>query len=241
MRSITILCSSILALSCLAAPAMADPEDATANTVFAVFDFGGFSTDSTNDFESFQYESTSSLLIFNLASVDGDINDFLGLTFNTFDSEIDLSEVSYFLFGEIEGSEHLLLSSEPGTATALDDMFEDMIIDGILGIGALDPDLVNPGGTAFIGPGQFAGQFGTGIGTFTNPNALIPFPTTASVGDTDGVDLNGFTDPTVLARVVLTFDNGLIAQTVPEPGFALLAVIGLAGAAVARRRRKNAK
>ncbi len=228
MRSITIFCSGILALALLSAPAQAD---STTNTVFVVFDFGGF--DSTSgDFESFSYSDNSDLLFVNIASIDGTIEDFLGLTFNSFGFEGSLDGVPYFMLGHILGSDHLVLSSD---GTPLPGTFDEMAaIGGVMNIGLLDPDLTMGGGSAFVGPGAFAGHFGNGIGAFTQGGVADVL----SVGGDDG-DLFGFTDPVFLASFRLDFVNGQIVGTqVPEPGLSLLALVGLAGAVIARRRRR---
>jgi len=231
VRKITILCIGILAL--VAAPAKAD----TTNTVFAVFDFGGFETETSTQNFAFEFESTSNLLFVNLIALDGTIEEFLGLTFNEFGFEGDLSEVPYFLLGHIIGSDHLVVSAD-GPAMPLPGTFDETAaIDGVRNINMLHPGLPTPGGMAFVGPGQFMNQFGAPIGTFTQGG--LGFDTVANVGDTEGVDINGFTDPVFLATVSLDFVNGQIVGTqVPEPGLALLAITGIAGAVIARRRRR---
>ena len=235
MRSITIL--GILALAFAAAPAKADPSNNTSENVFVIFDFGGFDTTDTN--ESFDFESTN-LLILNLADVQGDIHGFLGLSFGNFGDLPDLTGVSYFILGHITGSDHLIIGSD-GEPAPIPDGFETGIIDGIRNMDGLAAPLGAPGGMAFVTPGAFMGQFGVTVGTFVNPNSLVPFDAVASVGDDEGVVLNGFTDPIPLTTLILDTENGnFIATTVPEPGLSVLAILGVAGAIVARRRRRAA-
>jgi hypothetical protein len=243
VRILSILGASIVAFSLLAAPARADSEEPSNNTsenVFVVFDFGGFSGDGT-DQESFSYTNyeSSNIFILNLASVDGNIFDFSGLILGEFGDLPNLDEISYFILGHITGSDHLILSSD-GDAAPIPDGFETGLIDGIRNMDNLDPTLANPGGGVFITPGGFAGQLGVPIETFTQPNPDIPFDTVASVGDGEGVDLNGFTDPVLLANFDLNFENGQLivkVKPVPEPAFAALVISGLAGVVVRRRRK----
>lgn len=243
VRSITIFCSCVLALALLAAPAKAE---STNNTVFAVFDFGGFSFDGTGEdmYENYNSESTSNLFIINLAAVEGDFLDFLGLTFNELDlNDVDLSGLSYFILGEVDGSEHLILSANEEGAP-IDAMFEGDVLAGVTEMGDLALPLGAPGGTAFVSPEDFANHFGNGIGidTFVSGTGPIPFGTVASEGG-GSVDMLGFTDPTFLGTISLTFVNGNLVGnfSVPEPGFAVLAIVGIAGAVMARRRRRAAK
>jgi hypothetical protein len=240
VRSITIFCSCVLALALLAAPAKAE---STNNTVFAVFDFGGFSFDGTGE-DMYESESTSNLFIINLAAIEGDFLDFLGLTFNELDlNDVDLSDLSYFILGEIDGSEHLILSANED-GEPIDAMFEEDVLAGVTDMGGLASPLGAPGGTAFVSPEDFANHFGNGIGidTFVSGTGDIPFGTVASEGG-GSVDMLGFTDPTLLGRISLTFVNGNLVGnfSVPEPGFAVLAIVGIAGAVMARRRRRAAK
>jgi hypothetical protein len=228
VRSI-IVCAGILAVALLAEPAKADP---TSNTLYAVFDFGGFDT-GDNGYEtyseSWEFES-SSLLIINLADVDG-VFPFISINFNGV--EIDLSELDYFLIGEVDGSEHLLLSGDgEGEGFDLDPTFEQMIVDGVTNLDDVG-DLGDPGGMAFISPETFESQIGTGIGTFTGPGAL--FDMTATVGGE--TDLLGFTDGIILGRITINPDGTATFIPAPEPGLALLALIGLAGTLARKRRR----
>lgn len=244
MRILSILGSGLVAFSLLAAPARADSEEPANNTsesVFVIFDFGGFSGDGTN--QDSYYEEGSNLFILNLATVDGTIEDFVGLVLGKFGDNIpDLSEISYFVLGHITGSDHLILSSD-GDAEPIPDGFETGIIDGIRNMDDMDGNLANPGGGAFVTPGQFADQLGVDVGTFVEPNPDVPFDTVASVGDGEGVVLNGFTDPTPLAIINLDFVNGQLVvkvKPVPEPALAVLALLGIAIVLVRRRQRVTA-
>lgn len=238
MRKITILCSGIIALSFLAAPAKADSETSTNNTVFAVFNFGGFSTDGSS--ENWECEESASLFIVSLATTPGGFFDF-GLVFSELDLPywVDLNNVQFFILGEADGSEHLILSAEDDGAP-IDDMFEEGILGGVTTMGNLAAPLGAPGGSSFVTPGAFQNQFGgVPVTTFTQPNPMIPFNTVASVGGE--TDLLGFTDPTFMGTLSLTFVNGQLNGDfvpAPEPGLAVLALVGLAGAAIARRRRR---
>lgn len=237
MRSITILCSCILALSLLAAPAKADPSNNTSNTVFIVFDFGGFSGDSSS--ESFEYDGTANLLIINLASVLGDFEDFGGLSFFDLDLDgMDLTGLSYFILGHVTGSDHLILSAD-GDGAPLDDTFEAGIEGGVMNMDGLDPNLGTGGGMAFVTAGDFMDQFGGfGIGGFVGGTGDIPFDTVGVVGGE--VDLLGFSDPTLLGHFSINGDGTSTFTPVPEPGLALLVIMGLAGTVIARRRRRQA-
>lgn len=246
MRILSILGASIVAFSLLAAPARADSEEPSNNTsenVFVVFDFGGFSGDGSDQEQlSLQNYEESNIFILNLATVDGTIFDFQGLILAEFGELPDLSEISYFVLGHITGSDHLILSSD-GTAEPIPDGFETGIIDGIRNMDNMDPSLGAPGGGAFVAPGDFALQFGVGVETFVEPNSDIPFDTVASVGDGEGVVLNGFTDPFPLARLDLDYVNGQFVvkvKPVPEPALAGLVVLGIAGVFIRRRRKAAA-
>ncbi|HEX5137920.1 MAG TPA: hypothetical protein VFY93_13165 [Planctomycetota bacterium] len=244
MRILSILGAGLVAFSLLAAPARADSEEPANNTsenVFVIFNFGGFSSDGT-DQESLSLKNfeSPSLFILNLASVDGTIEDFVGLVIGEFGDNVpDLSEISYFVLGHITGSDHLIVSSD-GDAEPLPDGFETGIIDGIRNMDNMDPNLANPGGGAFVTPDDFADQLGVDVGTFVEPNPDVPFDTVASVGDDEGVVLNGFTDPVPLATLNLDYVNGqfiIKVKPVPEPAFAALAILGIAGVLIRRRRR----
>ncbi len=229
MRRITIFCSGILALALLAEPAKADP---TSNTLYAVFDLGGFDTGNEEyESESWEYQS-STLFIINLASVGGTFP-FIDLSFAGLGT-VNLGDLDYFLLGEKDGSEHLLLSGD-GEGFVLDAGFEQMIIDGVTNLNGVG-GLGSPGGTASLSPDQFSNQFGTGIGTFTGPGAL--FDMTASVGGE--TDLLGFSGGMVLGTFRINSDGTSTFIPAPEPGLALLALVGLAGTAIARRRRRAA-
>jgi len=247
VRILSILGAGIVAFSLLAAPARADSEGPANNTsenVFVIFDFGGFSGDGTNQ-EQFSYYDCepANLFILNLASVDGTIEDFVGLVIGNFGDNIpDLSQISYFVLGHITGSDHLIVSSD-GAAAPIPGGFETGVIDGIRNMDNLDPNLASPGGGAFVTPGSFAGQLGAPVQSFTQPNPDVPFDTVASVGDGEGVVLNGFTDPTPLAFVNIDFVNGQLivkVKPVPEPAFAALALLGIAIVLVRRRQRAAA-
>jgi len=239
VRILTILCSGIVAFSLASAPASADPS--TPNTVFAVFDFGGFSTDGTGEQYYEEGCEPSNLLVVNLASIEGTIEDFIALHFNEIDfgDEYDLSQVSYFILGHIYGTDHLVLSDVDGAPAPLPGAFPEMnVIDGIQNMGDLGGgQLGDPGGMLFITPGQFQGQLGVPIDTFTTPGNL-PFDPVGTVGGE--ADLLGFTEPVFLTRTVITFENGILTGAqVPEPGLALLAVLGIAGTVITRRRRRH--
>lgn len=240
MRILNILCASIVGFSLLAAPASADPENNTSNTLFIVIDFGGFSEQSTDNY--YYDEQPSNILVINLASASTSegLADF-ALDFHELDlGEIDLSELSYFILGHVTGSEHLLLSAE-GEGAPLDDTFEAGIEDGVRNMDNMAPALGSPGGMAFVGPGDFANQFnGFGLPGFISGTGDIPFDTVGVVGGE--TDLLGFTDPTFLGVITVDFVNGQFVTNfqVPEPGFAILALLGIAGTAIARRRRRLA-
>jgi MYXO-CTERM domain-containing protein len=171
--------------------------------------------------------------------VDGTFEDFMGLSFNEIDlGEMDLTGFSYFILGHVTGSEHLILSAD-GEGAALDDAFEDMLIDGVRNMDGLDPTLGDPGGAVFVSPEDFESFFGTGVDTFTSGTGDIPFDTVGLVGGE--TDLLGFSDPVLLGTLTLNGDlTGNTFTPAPEPGLALLAVVGLAGAAISRRRRRAA-
>jgi hypothetical protein len=240
VRILSILGSGLVAFSLLAAPARADSEEPANNTsenVFVIFDFGGFSGSGTNQeqFSIYDCEPTPNIFILNLASVNGSIEDFIGLNLGKFGDLPDLSEISYFVLGHITGSDHLILSSD-GDADPLADGFETGVIDGIRNMDNMDPNLANPGGGAFVTPEDFANQLGVDVQTFTEPNPDVPF-------DGEGVVLNGFTDPVPLAFFNVDFVNGQLVikvKTVPEPAFAALALLGIAVVLVRRRQRAKA-
>jgi len=245
VRSFTILCAGILALSFLSAPASAEPT--TSNTVFAIFDLGGFHSDGTG--EGYYNYYSSNILIINIASLGGTIDEFGGITFNTidisdleelFDMDIDLSEASFFILGHITGSDHLVLSDAEGDPEPIPDGFEDGLVgpDDPLQNGG-DLGVEDPGSANLLSPSEFEDILGTPIETFTEPDPdVIPFDPVGTVGGE--VDLLGFTDPIFLVRITLIIENGqIVGMQVPEPGLALLAVLGVAGAAIARRRRRR--
>lgn len=228
MRSIAVL-SGVLALAVLAEPAKADPT--TPNTLFLVINWnGGFDTGG-NDYEYSAYstwESEGTLLMFNLASIGGTYP-FIDLSFAGL-GEVDLSELEYFVIGSKTGSEHLILSGDgEGEGFVLDDTLEGDIEDNIRN---LTGDLADPGGSMFLTPTEF-GTLVAPIDLFTGPDAL--FDMTATVGE--GMDVIGFTEGTRLGSIVINADGS--ATFVPEPGLAVLAVLGVA-TVIARRRRRAA-
>jgi len=147
------------------------------------------------------------------------------------------NELTYFILGHITGSDHLILSNGEGEPGPLPDDFEDPIIEGIRNMDNLgEGELGDPGGALAVTPEDFMDQLGVGIDEFTNPDD-IPFDPLSS-GETD---LLGFTDPVFLTRISLVLKDGvLVGMQVPEPGLALLAIMGIAGVVIARRRRTAA-
>jgi hypothetical protein len=235
VRILSILCAGIVGFSLLAAPASADPENNTSNTLFIVL----FKTESTdNNFD----EEPQDLLIINLASASTETGlEGFDLLFHELDlGDMDLTDLSYFLLGHVSGSEHLLLSAE-GDGAPLDDTFEEGLEDGVRNMDNMDPVLADPGGMTFVSPDDFANQFdGFGLEGFIAGEGDISFDTVGLVGGE--TDLLGFTDPTFLGVLGVSFEGGQLVTNfqVPEPAFALLAALGLAAASIARRRRRNA-
>ena len=232
MRSITILCSGILAFSLLAAPAKADP---TSNQMFAVFDYSGFAFDGTAN-------EGPDLLILNLAAVTGGFP-AIGLDFGTFSDLPFLGGLEYFGVGS--AFEHLVLTADIGAIpNPIPADFEMSVLGDVSNMGGLSTLLGMPGGMAFVSLGDFEEHFGYSIGTFTGGGeSPIGWDTTTffSVsGDTEN-DLHGFPIPPVfLGTMVLTQDiSGSTFVPAPEPGLALLVLVGLAGAGIARRRRRT--
>jgi hypothetical protein len=226
VRNIAVL-SGVLALALLAEPAKADP---TSNTLFLVINWnGGFSTGNNEEYEYYSYQSEGTLLMFNLASIGGTFP-FIDLSFAGL-GEVDLSELEYFIIGEVDGSEHLILSGDgEGEGFLLDDTLEEGIEDNITN---LEGDLANPGGAMFLTPTEF-GTMVAPIDLFTGPDAL--FDMTATVGE--GMDVIGFTEGQVVGFIVINADGS--ATFVPEPGLTILALMGIAGTVIARRRRRVA-
>ncbi len=237
MRKITILCASLLALSFFVEPASADP---TPNQMFAVFDWTGVAFDGTAAFEG------PDLLVISLAGVTGGFP-AIGLSFGVFGTLPFIQGKEFFGVGNTfdgESEHHVLFTAAPGSfPLAIPGAFEADIFAAVSNMGDLNALLGLPGTMAFVTLGSFEEHFGYSIETFTSGDGpQINWDTTtffATAGDTEH-DLHGFPIPPVfVGTMVLSQDltNSNFIQA-PEPGLALLVLVGLAGAGMARHRRR---
>ena len=160
-------------------------------------------------------------------------------------------------FSDPEFSDHSIISADPGEIpNPLDPFFEQDLADATMSMAFVDPALATPGAVVQSDEGALGGHFGANEDEYDVWGDLID-------GDGEGFVNWGTTSlfsgmgedeififppaffPIGTWTMATNSQTGALVMSfqstqVPEPGLAALAIVGVAGVLVRRRRRRNA-